>query len=563
MISTNRKLLAALAAGALLFPAAPAHATTTFTITPHTQATNLNDIVKVLTGSLPFTNAKLNGSSTADISRLATGVFRGGAELVGIESGLVVTASTNADALLDDFDASWNLVKQNANIIPAGQHDLVSPQGTDRRQTFLGPIDSTSLPGALLRSAQAGLLAPAAATSVESIVTLEFSLNPTDNFFKATFSLVVSEDGDTLPSSNIWDPVSAAIFFPDAVGIFVKEEGVVWDKSQNCAVIPTTPTFLSISSAGIVDNNPSGDVADMRAVAQSNYDALVAKTLDPTWNLSQISALASPPQIAYSTRGELGMRENFITVPLTCVVDVSSFRAASKTVEVGIVVANLNDDYAAPAIMIASDSIRFEPTAAASFTPSTPEQTQNSAPSAFQGPIATTPVAASAGQSVRLKGERLDTVTVVSIQGMSVPFRRLPSGELELEIPMDILPGTYDIVLTSLAGQVTLQGHLTVSGGGVPSSTKNFYTKRISNEQVKVYFFEPENMGKISFRVNGREFAWHESGTDEIRGLPILTDRFGRSYIVRTITLTARQKGGVEIFVDDERVWRAAYWRAS
>ena len=551
MKSTNRKLLAALAAAALLFPAAPANATTTFTIIPNTQQTDLDDIVKVLTGSLPFTNAKLNGSSTADISRLATGLFSGGTELVGIDSGLIVTASSNADALLDIYDNN-GLLKQNENIIPSSANDFVPPQGTST-------LDPTSLPGALLGSAKAGLVA-VAANSVESIVTLEFSLNPSDNFFKATFSLVVSEAGLWDSIANEWDPAnSGAILFPDAVGIFVKDGGAFWDASQNCALIPTTPTFLSLASAGIVDDDPSGSVAGMRAAAQSNYDDLVAKTLGPTWDLSQISALAKPPQIAYSTRGELGAGEQFMTVPLTCVVDVSSF----TSVEVGIVVANLNDDIAPPALLIEADSIRFEPTAAATSTSPTPEQTQNSAPSTFQGPIATTPVTASAGQSVRLMGERLDTVTVVSVQGKSVPFRRLPSGELELEIPKDILPGTYDIVLTSSAGQVTLQGHLTVSGGGVPSSTNNFYTKRISNEQVKVYFFEPENMGKISFRVNGRELAWHESGTDEIRGLPILTDRFGRSYIVRTITLTARQKGGVEIYIDDERVWRAAYWRAS
>jgi len=559
MISTNRKLLAALAAGALLFPAAPANATTTFTIIPNTQQTDLDDIVKVLTGSLPFTNAKLNGSSTADISRLATGLFSGGTELVGIDSGLIITASSNADALQNIFGPN---PVNNENIIPVSEHDFVPPQGS--RPPIAGwpdPVtpNPTSLPGALLGSAQAGL---AAVDSVESILTLEFTLEPTAKFFKATFSLVISEEANPLPDGS-WSPTSNPFSYPDAVGIFVKEEGGFWDASQNCALIPTTPTFLSLASGGIVDDDPSGSVADMRGVAQSNYDGLVAKTLDPTWSLSQIGLLSSPPEIAYSTRGELGIGDRFMTVPLTCVVDVSSFRAASKSVEVGIIAANLNDAAYPPAILIAADSIRFDSTAAAVLAPPTPEQTQNSAPSAFQGPIATTPISAAAGQSVRLMGERLDTVTVVSVQGKSVPFRRLPSGELELEIPKEILPGTYDIVLTSSAGQVTLQGHLTISGGGVPSSTNNFYTKRISNEQVKVYFFEPENMGKISFRVNGRELAWHGSGTDEIRGLPILTDRFGRSYIVRTITLTARQKGGVEIYVDDERVWRAAYWRAS
>jgi hypothetical protein len=93
-----------------------------------------------------------------------------------------------------------------------------------------------------------------------------------------------------------------------------------------------------------------------------------------------------------------------------------------------------------------------------------------------------------------------------------------------------------------------------------PSDEAGYFTKRLSDTEVKIYAKNPVSVGKVQFKVNGRELAWVRAATPSDPKL-----RLARvngelvPYLVRTVTLTRGQKSAIEIFVADRRAWRAAY----
>jgi hypothetical protein len=72
---------------------------------------------------------------------------------------------------------------------------------------------------------------------------------------------------------------------------------------------------------------------------------------------------------------------------------------------------------------------------------------------------------------------------------------------------------------------------------------------------VKVYAKNPIGKGKIQFMFNGEEIAWVRAENEEE---PKLRQAQGFYYLVRTVELTP-EKQAIEIYLDGERVWRAAY----
>jgi hypothetical protein len=185
----------------------------------------------------------------------------------------------------------------------------------------------------------------------------------------------------------------------------------------------------------------------------------------------------------------------------------------------------------------------------------------------FAGPIlsgvASGGIQATAGGNVSIQGQQLGSVSAAKIGGLDAEVVSASDTGLELKLPAGLAAGTYDLVLTSAQGVVTIQGAIRVTGDLVTETARGNgqWTKAERNsagvvESVRMYAKDPVNAGKIQFMVNGREIAWVRA-TDETD--PKLRTRSnGESYLVRTVTLQPG-KNALEIYIDGERVWRAAY----
>ena len=291
-----------------------------------------------------LSNVKINGLSDQQMAESATsasvlrsfGQFQNGLEYVGIDQGLAIAA--NADAA--------------GFIIPDGFEDLVS----DNR-SFNESSPSGTLGHSLFDLGSQALSAENANNATE----LEFTVNPQGDFLKFDYVLGITEVGGFV--NGRWQ--GAVFAFPDGIGLFVKQAGDQWSSEQNCAVVPTTSTNVTMETSGVIPGNLTG----ARALATTNYTNLVAQTLVPgnTIDVNRRVSVASttpegsiaPPGIAYRnpTPGAI----QFLTVPLTCVVDVSEF---TGPVEVGIAVADFNDSAVPPIVFIQGNSVRFSSTSA-------------------------------------------------------------------------------------------------------------------------------------------------------------------------------------------------------
>jgi hypothetical protein len=174
----------------------------------------------------------------------------------------------------------------------------------------------------------------------------------------------------------------------------------------------------------------------------------------------------------------------------------------------------------------------------------------------FTGPTLNTlaiPSGVRAGGSVTIPGSNLSGVTKVEIGGLDAQVKVNSAGELEIVVPAGLASGTYDIVLTSSEGRVTVQSAITVSAGaglGAAGESRPS-TKRMDDSSAKVYFYGAVGAGKIQFLLNGREIAWVNATDASDRKLV-------DGYLVRTVTLEAG-KNVIEVLVDGVQVRRTVY----
>jgi hypothetical protein len=179
-----------------------------------------------------------------------------------------------------------------------------------------------------------------------------------------------------------------------------------------------------------------------------------------------------------------------------------------------------------------------------------------SAPAVFTGPIVNTPaipVGVTPGSKLTLTGSNLSGVTKVEIGGLDAQVKVNAAGELEIVVPAGLAAGTYDIVLTSSEGRVTVQSAITIrAGAGLGAAGESRpSTKRMDDSSAKVYFYGAVGAGKIQFMLNGREIAWVNATDASDRKL---TD----GYLVRTVTLEPG-KNVIEVLVDGVQVRRTVY----
>ena len=157
------------------------------------------------------------------------------------------------------------------------------------------------------------------------------------------------------------------------------------------------------------------------------------------------------------------------------------------------------------------------------------------------------------GQTVRMTGERLSSVTAVEVQGLVVEVN-LVGDSLQFVLPAGLTSGRTDLVVISSFGRLTVQGALNIAEGN--QSRFASWTKNLGSGDVKMYAKNIVGAGKVQFMLNGQEIAWvrAESISD-----PKLREANGSHYMVRAVELVQGQKNVLEIYVDGVRAWRAAY----
>lgn len=192
----------------------------------------------------------------------------------------------------------------------------------------------------------------------------------------------------------------------------------------------------------------------------------------------------------------------------------------------------------------------------------TPQGGGGSAP-AFAGPIlsgvAGSPAAAVAGGRVTISGSQLGSVSGATIGGVEAEVLETNDGSISIRVPAGLAPGVYDLVLESSVGKVTIQGAVRVES--LLDRPSGAWTRALQPEvgqveTVKMYFKNPVGVGKVQFKVNGREIAWVNA--TELDDPKLRTRSNGELYLVRTVELKPG-KNALEIYVDGERIWRAAY----
>lgn len=419
-------------------------------------------IADILAGpGVTFTDVKINGLAEPDsATKTSFGAFSSGTDQVGIDSGLVIGANERASFFSSNQSSA----------------DHSDPDG----RSFAASDEPGSIGKALFDLASAAGLSRNV-SNVNNVTELQFTVSPTSDFLKFEYVLAVTEVGNDV------------ITYPDGIGLFSRTAGGPgWSAADNCAVIPTTVSYVAMETTGRITTAEGG-----RATAQANYDALVAPSLLPDYipnpnlrvSLSTGENLIPPPGIAYQSSID---NISFKTVPLTCVIDVSAQRAAQSAVEIAIAIADFNDDAVPPAVFIKGSSVRFSdsiaPVAAPLIAPG---------PEVLDPEILETAPEPS-GTAYLIDGTPASGLTIAPNQtntglvltgpqsdpfGMVIGAKTGPDGEL-LDLDAD-----GNIVFTS--GKF-----VAVSGSGFKA-----------NRDVKVYLFsEPLLLGTITTDANG-EFS--------------------------------------------------------
>ena len=136
-------------------------------------------------------------------------------------------------------------------------------------------------------------------------------------------------------------------------------------------------------------------------------------------------------------------------------------------------------------------------------------------------------------------------------------------GSISLAAAIPTATETGDYLLT-VSGTDSLSMPLEVS---IPISVTQAvdvsfkaWTRKLDETQAKMYAKNPAGVGKVQFFHNGKEIAWvrDEDGSDPKLRQVTEGPMAGVNYLVRTVNFV-NGKNALEIYVDGERVWRAAY----
>lgn len=176
-----------------------------------------------------------------------------------------------------------------------------------------------------------------------------------------------------------------------------------------------------------------------------------------------------------------------------------------------------------------------------------------SAPVSFAGPIVTDvePAEINAGESFELIGQKLDLVESVTAGDTELEILESSDSRVLVGTNSDLAAATYELKINWSGGQLAFSPELTVLQTISSENLQfSYWTKKISDTEVKMYAKNVIGEGKIQFFEDGQEVAWIRAENEED---PKLTRAIGSYYMVRTIDLDPG-KNRLEIRVDGERV---------
>lgn len=160
---------------------------------------------------------------------------------------------------------------------------------------------------------------------------------------------------------------------------------------------------------------------------------------------------------------------------------------------------------------------------------------QASVPATYSGPIveSVNPNPAAAGEEISITGQRLSGVSSLSVDDLELSIIDTSATEIRASLPLGILPGLKNLVVSSNSGKLTVQDALEIIAE--VNNAPNFYTKMQADlSSVKIYAHNIVGLGKIQFFHNGREVAWTRMrDTEDFDGaIPIVGEH--SVYLVRT-----------------------------
>ena len=167
---------------------------------------------------------------------------------------------------------------------------------------------------------------------------------------------------------------------------------------------------------------------------------------------------------------------------------------------------------------------------------------------------------APSGGDLELTGKNLGGVKEAEVDTKKATIKEQGPTNLTLGLP-ELDPGIYDLSLTGDQGKLTIQGAVRVISGFAsvtPDAQALIAAWTKVNEdrtEVRMYAKDPVGVGKVQFKVNGREIAWVRA-VDETD--PKLWSQGGSEYLLRRVQL-APGKNRFEIWLNGVRIIRSTY----
>lgn len=152
---------------------------------------------------------------------------------------------------------------------------------------------------------------------------------------------------------------------------------------------------------------------------------------------------------------------------------------------------------------------------------STETNSQIPAPAKYAGPefsgLSVKPVAA--GSSSVLEGKRLNEVSSITIGGKSATFTATAT-ELKLDVPTDLAPGIYDLVIQSAAGKLTHMNAVRVQAPRRSLSITTVAEGRVTQNQFAehalIASMQPRDLNRVRCIVNGPNLATARAQAEQL-----------------------------------------------
>jgi hypothetical protein len=208
-------------------------------------------------------------------------------------------------------------------------------------------------------------------------------------------------------------------------------------------------------------------------------------TIDSSYNAGTVSGTSDVDGLAGSVSGSVTVTSTYTSVTsdhvaTSTVADMkkaSTFAGFNFTNTWGF--GSCSDNQGFPMLRVFAQISNYNSVACVDNSPppqSSPSPGLSPAP-VYSGPVISGAPSAIAGTEITLTGKRLESVTTAQVGGVQVRIVSALSQSLTLDIPSSMVPGSYDLVLQSSFGTLTIQNGLTVlapldTGSVVGATTK-------------------------------------------------------------------------------------------